>query len=131
MAELNADLHADLHVEGHVKSSVEHNHPQVEVMYCEQSKIHRVRVDWHAHLTASQALQLSGLADQLDLPKPLKLGIYGLKISNPERYLMQAGDRLEIYRPLIIDPKQIRRNRAARFPVGRYQQGNQARKKMK
>lgn len=111
--------------------SIDSPQPQVEVVYCDSSCVYRVWLDWTSDLTAAHALQLSGLADQLDLPQPLKLGIFGLKISNPAHYLMQVGDRLEIYRPLIIDPKQIRRNRAARFPVGRYQQGNQARKKMK
>ena len=40
------------------------------------------------------------------------LGVFGKLIS--EDYELQDGDRIEIYRPLIADPKEIRRQRAAR-----------------
>jgi hypothetical protein len=39
-----------------------------------------------------------------------KVGIFGLKAS-PDRVLRE-GDRVEIYRPLIADPKESRRQRA-------------------
>jgi putative ubiquitin-RnfH superfamily antitoxin RatB of RatAB toxin-antitoxin module len=38
------------------------------------------------------------------------LGIFSRKVG-PD-YIMRAGDRLEIYRPLVADPKEIRRQRA-------------------
>lgn len=41
-----------------------------------------------------------------------KLGIFGKAVAKPEEELVGAGDRIEIYRPLIIDPKQARLNRA-------------------
>jgi len=41
------------------------------------------------------------------------VGIFGERLSSPEDYLPVAGDRLEVYRPLEIDPKQARRERAA------------------
>ena len=37
------------------------------------------------------------------------------------------GDRVEIYRPLTINPKDIRRKRAAKNPVGRFIKGNRFR----
>ncbi len=37
---------------------------------------------------------------------------------------LQAGDRVEIYRALTINPKDIRRKRAAKNPVGRYAKSN-------
>lgn len=40
------------------------------------------------------------------------LGVFGKAIA--EDYELQEGDRIEIYRPLIADPKEIRRQRAAR-----------------
>lgn len=40
------------------------------------------------------------------------MGIFG-KAVKPRDYQLQAGDRVEIYRPLIIDPKEVRKNRAA------------------
>lgn len=39
------------------------------------------------------------------------LGVFGKAV--PENYALQDGDRIEIYRPLIADPKEIRRQRAA------------------
>ncbi len=38
------------------------------------------------------------------------LGIFGKAVKDNER--LRAGDRLEIYRPLLIDPKEARRLRA-------------------
>ncbi|MDN8321380.1 RnfH family protein, partial [Acinetobacter baumannii] len=38
--------------------------------------------------------------------------------------VLHAGDRVEVYRPLTINPKDIRRKRAAKNPVGRYIKGN-------
>lgn len=40
------------------------------------------------------------------------LGIFGKAVT--ENYKLADGDRIEIYRPLIADPKEIRRQRAAR-----------------
>lgn len=39
------------------------------------------------------------------------LGARGLPVA--EEYLLKSGDRVEIYRPLIADPKEVRRQRAA------------------
>ncbi|MGA0114575.1 MAG: RnfH family protein [Burkholderiales bacterium] len=44
----------------------------------------------------------------------LPVGIYGSEVS-PDRVL-QSGDRLEIYRPLLVDPKEARRKRTAKKP---------------
>ncbi len=41
-----------------------------------------------------------------------KLGIFGKSIA--EDYHLVDGDRIEIYRPLIADPKEVRRERAAK-----------------
>lgn len=42
----------------------------------------------------------------------LSLGIFSRLLDDPNAYILQDGDRLEIYRPLIIDPKEARRQRA-------------------
>ncbi|MFJ2538642.1 MULTISPECIES: RnfH family protein [unclassified Pseudomonas] len=42
------------------------------------------------------------------------LGIFGKVVSDPDARLVQAGDRIEIYRPLLADPKEVRRLRAAK-----------------
>ena len=42
----------------------------------------------------------------------LPAGIFGIKVCNPEHQQVAAGDRIELYRPLVIDPKAARVNRA-------------------
>ena len=42
--------------------------------------------------------------------KGLSVGIFGTQVSLNR--LVKSGDRVEIYRPLIIDPKEKRRQRA-------------------
>ncbi|OLO05782.1 RnfH family protein [Salinicola socius] len=41
------------------------------------------------------------------------VGVFGVRLAAPEDYQPAAGDRLEVYRPLEIDPMQARRERAA------------------
>jgi putative ubiquitin-RnfH superfamily antitoxin RatB of RatAB toxin-antitoxin module len=61
---------------------------------------------WEAVVRALPHLP-AGLA-----PDPQRLGIFARKVA-PERVL-EAGDRVEIYRPLILDPMEARRRRAKR-----------------
>ena len=42
------------------------------------------------------------------------LGVFGKVVADPQVRLVQAGDRIEIYRPLLADPKEVRRLRAAK-----------------
>ena len=66
--------------------------------------------------SARQALEASGLLDRYGLAAgQLQLGISGEKIS-PES-LLREGDRVEILRPLAIDPKEARRRRARKTRV--------------
>lgn len=59
---------------------------------------------------AKQAELLAELPELTDVT--LKLGIHSRLLDEPAAYTLQDGDRLEIYRPLIIDPKAARRQRA-------------------
>ena len=64
--------------------------------------------------TLWQALEQSGIWQELvgiD-PHNTRFGIFG-KIKPPETVL-QAHDRIEIYRPLLADPKEVRRQRVIR-----------------
>ena len=45
----------------------------------------------------------------------VKMGIFGNVIADPKQQLLKNGDRVEIYRPLIADPKEVRRQRAAKM----------------
>ncbi len=42
------------------------------------------------------------------------LGIFGKVVADPDSRVIQAGERIEIYRPLLADPKEVRRLRAAK-----------------
>jgi putative ubiquitin-RnfH superfamily antitoxin RatB of RatAB toxin-antitoxin module len=67
------------------------------------------------------ALLASGIAEdfpELDLGT-CPIGIFGKVVADPDRQTVQAGDRLEIYRPLLADPKEIRRLRAAKAAQAR------------
>lgn len=62
--------------------------------------------------TAQQAVELSGILNkfpEIDLTLN-KLGIFA-KLSKPDTVLRDR-DRVEIYRPLIADPKEVRKKRA-------------------
>lgn len=64
--------------------------------------------------TARAAVLQSGLAAEfpaLDFAQ-LALGIYSKAVADD--YVLQDGDRVEIYRPLLLDPKEARRQRAAK-----------------
>jgi putative ubiquitin-RnfH superfamily antitoxin RatB of RatAB toxin-antitoxin module len=69
-------------------------------------------VDVQEGTTVEQAIHLSGIISrfpQIDLESN-KVGIFG-KLTKLTQ-MLGAGDRVEIYRPLIADPKEVRRKRA-------------------
>jgi putative ubiquitin-RnfH superfamily antitoxin RatB of RatAB toxin-antitoxin module len=63
--------------------------------------------------TAGEAIVLSGLpARYIDFdPAKAQVGIYGRRVELDIE--LAAGDRVEIYRPLVADPKLARRRRAS------------------
>lgn len=85
---------------------------QVEVVYALPERQYLREVRLAAGSNVEQAIQDSGLLElhrDIDLQSN-KLGIY----SRPAKLgdLLNDGDRVEIYRPLIADPKELRRQRA-------------------
>lgn len=68
--------------------------------------------------TALEAVTQSKLMErfpELATPAITRLGIFAHIIDNPATYVLQAGDRVEIYRPLLLDPKEARRQRAEKL----------------
>lgn len=64
-------------------------------------------------ITAEEAIKASGIIKkfpEIDLSTN-QIGIFG-KLTQLD-HVMRERDRIEIYRPLIADPKEIRRQRAA------------------
>lgn len=87
---------------------------RVEVAYALPQKQALLQLTVAAGTTVVEAARQSGIAEQfegLDLDNA-KLGIFG-KVVAPGQVL-RDGDRVEIYRPLIADPKEVRKARAAR-----------------
>ena len=84
----------------------------IQVVYALPDSQYITTLSVHTSCTAQQAVETSGLLQQfpdIQLSK-ITLGIFGKIISHDTR--LNDGDRLEIYRPLMIDPKESRRNRA-------------------
>lgn len=94
----------------------------VSVVYATASEQFYLQVPFHRGMSVNDAIMQSALAQKIALPEPLQVGIFGVKVALD--HLLNAGDRVEIYRPLLINPKDIRRRRAAVHPVGRMKTGN-------
>lgn len=84
----------------------------IEITYALPEKQVLITLDVDQGTTVEQAVKLSGVLDkfsEIDLTKN-KVGIFG-KITKADQVLRDK-DRVEIYRPLIADPKESRRKRA-------------------
>lgn len=86
----------------------------MEVAYALPQKQAIIPLRVKAGTTVIEAARQSGITDKfegVDLENA-KLGIFG-KVVSPQQVLNE-GERVEIYRPLIADPKEVRKARAAR-----------------
>lgn len=96
--------------------SVQHT-INVEVAYAEPDKQLILPVNVDSGTTVGGAIVQSGIMmefPELDIENS-KVGIFG-KVTVMTTVL-KDGDRVEIYRPLIADPKEVRRKRAAENKV--------------
>lgn len=93
------------------------NHPQtlhIEVVLAMPDKQELVTLDLAAGATVADAIEQSGIAGMFtgfELDRD-KVGIFGQQATMEQE--LRDGDRVEIYRPLIADPKEARRQRALR-----------------
>jgi uncharacterized protein len=79
----------------------------VEVVYALADKQKLLRLSLPYGATVRQAALQSGMANS-------PLGIFGKAVAKPDERVLEDGERVEIYRPLIADPKEVRKQRAAR-----------------
>jgi putative ubiquitin-RnfH superfamily antitoxin RatB of RatAB toxin-antitoxin module len=86
--------------------------PSVEVVYATADEQRIVRVPFAPGLTAEQAVQASGLLESFPdvTVRPLVLGVFGMRVELG--YRLSPGDRVEIVRPLLRDPRDRRRDLA-------------------
>jgi putative ubiquitin-RnfH superfamily antitoxin RatB of RatAB toxin-antitoxin module len=84
----------------------------VEVVYALPDEQRVVKLEVARGTTAGEAVRLSGLLEPypgID-PATARIGLHGRVVTGDA--VLNAGDRVEIYRSLIADPKQARRRRA-------------------
>jgi len=84
----------------------------VEIAYALRDRQSLIAVEMEEGGTVEEAIRRSGMLTkfpEIDLPRA-KVGIFGRRVSLAAP--VRDGDRLEIYRPLIAEPKQGRRERA-------------------
>ena len=96
---------------------------EIEVVYAAVDRQVLLAVAVPAGTSLRSAVQASGIAAQfpeLDLADCV-LGVFGKVVADAEVRSVQAGDRIEIYRPLLADPKEIRRLRAAKAALAKQQ----------
>ena len=102
-------------VSGRVKFMAENPETRitVEVAYAKPDVQIIIPLSVAPGITAEEAITQSGILDtfpEIDLEKS-KIGIFS-KLCKKDTVL-RAKDRVEIYRPLIADPKEMRKLRAA------------------
>ncbi|AKJ41566.1 RnfH family protein [Pragia fontium] len=87
---------------------------QIEVVYALPERQYIKTLTVPQGTTVEQAILASGiLAERSDIDLAVnKVGVFsrGVKLAD----VLQDGDRVEIYRPLTADPKELRRIRAER-----------------
>jgi len=85
---------------------------KIELVYALPTEQTLLRFEVPAGTSLIEGVRLSGILNkhpEIDLEKG-KFGIFG-KLSKADAVLREK-DRIEIYRPLIADPKEVRRKRA-------------------
>jgi Uncharacterized protein conserved in bacteria len=87
---------------------------QVEVVYALPERQAVVQLEVPEGTTVYQAAVASKLADQfpdIDL-ETIPMGVFGVRVKTATTTILHPGDRVELYRSLIADPKENRRSRA-------------------
>ena len=95
-------------------------HIPIEVAYALPEKQRILKLDVAPGTTAFEAVMQSGidtLFDDLTLGPDVKLGVWGKSTTHDRK--VQSGERVEIYRPLQVDPKAVRKARAEKAKAAR------------
>ncbi len=98
----------------------------VEVAYALPERQRIVALEVKPGCTAYEAVLQSGILKEFPEidPEQADMGIFshnldGKSLPLPKEYQLKPGDRVEIYRPLLLDPKQARLLRAERVKLKR------------
>lgn len=85
----------------------------IEVAYATPEKQKIISLEIEQATSPRDAIKLSRIKDEfpeIDLDN-VKIGVFGKPI--PDNYQLREKDRIEIYRPLLADPKEVRRRLAS------------------
>jgi putative ubiquitin-RnfH superfamily antitoxin RatB of RatAB toxin-antitoxin module len=86
----------------------------IEVAYATPNKQIILECEVDSGASPRQVVKISGIDQhfpEIDLEN-CELGVFGKAVA--ANYELSDGDRIEIYRPLLADPKEVRRQRAAK-----------------
>lgn len=89
----------------------------IEVAYALPHKQQIIALQVVEGCTVFEAVEQSNIVKQfpgLDIESS-KMGFFGKAIAKPKQEGVKEGDRIEVYRPLLADPKVVRKERAARI----------------
>jgi len=91
---------------------------RVEVAYATPARQAILQVMVPIGCTVAEAIERSGIHSQFPNISidPDAVGVFSRKV--PLDHVLRAGDRVEIYRPLEVDPKETRRRRARKDMLG-------------
>ncbi|MDC1319069.1 RnfH family protein [Litorivicinus sp.] len=96
---------------------------EIEVVYGTAETQRVVRLEVVEGTTVYEAATLSNL--ELEFPEidleSIPMGVFGVRVKMATTTILHPGDRVELYRPLIVDPKESRRSRAEFQKRGRVQ----------
>lgn len=86
----------------------------MEIIYLTPEREESLTVAVAAGTTVAELLAETVVRARFDRAwlDPASIGVFGKRVS-PD-YVLEAGDRVELYRPLRADPKEARRERARR-----------------
>ncbi|OIN50504.1 RnfH family protein [Pseudomonas costantinii] len=96
---------------------------EIEVVYAAVDRQVLLAVSVPSGTSLRAAVQASGIAvvfPELALDE-CPLGVFGKVVADADVRAVQSGDRIEIYRPLLADPKEVRRLRAAKAAMVKQQ----------
>lgn len=99
------------------------NELHVEVAYATATAQKIIALTVPEGTTLYQAAERSGIVDifpEINLAE-VKMGVFGKLEAKPQERVIKSGERVELYRPLIADPKEARKRRAEKAKQARNQ----------
>lgn len=90
---------------------------KIVVAYAPSARqVHELALELPLGATVAQALAASGFVERYPELRAAPLGVWGRKATAEQT--LRSGDRVEVYRPLRVDPKVARRERFAKQGAG-------------